>query len=349
MSIKNILRQFDRYRRNKISAFEPMLYKLVNNKIYNNSNLTPASQVKSILIVRNNKRIGNMLFLLPFVKKMREVYPYANITLMLSAPWQGQIFEGIGIDNICYSNFSARKILVFNSEIQKLKSQVFDLLVTPYSSVEDTLIATILSAKNKIAPYHSRRNKTFTHVFKNNSPEQHSAFNTLHIIESLIAKKLNRGSHEMSFTNKELLQGTKGKEEIYSGEHPMIAFFRGARGVKKLTDERWIEIINIIRNNIPFEVNFIEILSPDIQKPLIKNGLTYQNNNMRILGSFLKNMAMFVSCDTGPLHLADAAGAKCIGIFTHTSPDIYGTIGEKSINIKNINQLGMLSYFSKMS
>lgn len=349
MSINNVLRQVDHYRRQRMSLLEPMLYKALGNDTYRRAELIPASHVQTILIVRNNKRIGNMFFLLPFVKQMRAAYPHAHITLLLSQPWQGQIFEEIGIDNIVYSHFSAGKLWSFYKQMQQLKTQVFDLLVTPYSSSEDSLIASMIPARNKVASDHPGRNSAFTHVFNNATAEKHSAFHKLFLVERLTKQKLNRASHEMAFTVQELSEGIVAKHALCQDKELTIAFFRGARGAKKLSDKTWHGILDTLQTYSSVPIQWVEILSPDIQTPLIANGLTYQNNNIRVLGSFLKNTTAFLSCDTGPLHLADAAGAKCIGLFTHTCPKKYGVLGQDSINVEDIHSLEMKAYLTRLS
>jgi ADP-heptose:LPS heptosyltransferase len=40
--------------------------------------------------------------------------------------------------------------------------------------------------------------------------------------------------------------------------------------------------------------------------------------------------------DTGPLHLADAAGAACIGLFTNTNIEHYGCLNDRSVNVTDI-------------
>ena len=66
--IRNILRDFDRYRRRKMANLEPFLYRIMNNNKQNQASLLSVGEVKNIVIVRNNKRIGNMFFLIPFRK-----------------------------------------------------------------------------------------------------------------------------------------------------------------------------------------------------------------------------------------------------------------------------------------
>lgn len=47
----------------------------------------------------------------------------------------------------------------------------------------------------------------------------------------------------------------------------------------------------------------------------------------------------FICCDTGPLHLADAAGANCIGLYTHTSIERYGLLGSNTVNVDGLDNL----------
>ncbi|HDT15044.1 MAG TPA: glycosyltransferase family 9 protein, partial [Firmicutes bacterium] len=41
----------------------------------------------------------------------------------------------------------------------------------------------------------------------------------------------------------------------------------------------------------------------------------------------------FVGPDTGPLHIAAAAGVNTIGLFGPSSPDVFGARGVNSVNI----------------
>lgn len=55
---------------------------------------------------------------------------------------------------------------------------------------------------------------------------------------------------------------------------------------------------------------------------------------MRILSSFLKNVDIFISCDTGPLHLADASNCRCLGLYNKTDPEVFGVLNELSHNVQ---------------
>ena len=53
----------------------------------------------------------------------------------------------------------------------------------------------------------------------------------------------------------------------------------------------------------------------------------------RELTRFTGGLTLFVSCDTGPLHLAAASGVPCLGLFTQTDPARYGCLGAQHLNL----------------
>ncbi|GGK43660.1 heptosyltransferase [Aliivibrio fischeri] len=329
----DLLRKLDKVRRDKMKWMEPFLFYIFNNKKYNDVSLLNPEAVKNILIVRNNKRIGNMYFLIPFVKEIRKKYPDAHITLILKYEWQREVFLGMGIDEFVFSHFSARAAFKFISSIIKTRRKKFDLIFQPYSSVEDTLICSMLSARNKIAPFHKRRNFVFTHTFKKRDKLKHAALSRLYLISEL-GFECKNVSHFLELTDKELVTGLLDRQDVYAGNELCIAYFRGARGTKRLSDLQWREILSKIEHDLEQKIKWIEILSPDITSPLNDDSLYYYNSNMRILSSFLKNVDIFISCDTGPLHLADASNCRCLGLYNKTDPEVFGVLNELSHNVQ---------------
>lgn len=349
MSVKTWLRNFDRYRRRKMATLEPLLYRLFMNNSQNQSHLLQKKDVSSILIIRNNKRIGNILFLIPFVKQVRASYPNAKITLLLSQSWQKSIFENIGIDEILVSNFSFSKVVSCLKLIRSLKRKSIDLMLVPYSSAEDSFIASVLPAKNKISSHSENRNECFTHIFKNDFELSHMAFNKLFLIKKLTHEELSKVCHKLAFSESEELLGMKDRSLVYDGNKKLVAFFRGARGKKQLSNQQWKDILIKFEEDSIEPIQWVEILSSDISQPLSNQSLIYQNNNLRLLASFLKNVDTFISCDTGPLHLADAAGVNCIGLFTHTNSEIYGVINGHSLNLHDWYHTDITEHFSVMA
>ena len=72
-------------------------------------------------------------------------------------------------------------------------------------------------------------------------------------------------------------------------------------------------------------------LAPGAVPPLDLCGAT----TLPQLAALASLVDLFVSNDTGPLHLAAAAGAPCVGIYTCTSPTRTGPYGPKSVAVQS--------------
>jgi heptosyltransferase I len=53
------------------------------------------------------------------------------------------------------------------------------------------------------------------------------------------------------------------------------------------------------------------------------------------LAALAQESDLFISNDTGPLHLAAAAGARVVGIYTCTSPELTGPYGPRAATVRS--------------
>ncbi|MFT7053789.1 MAG: ADP-heptose:LPS heptosyltransferase [Psychromonas sp.] len=338
--LKNKLRNFDKIRRQKMHSLEGILYRLIKNDSELETELIPNDQVKRVLIMRNNKRIGNVLFLITFVRQVRLAYPNAKIDLLLVMPWQGQFFNGLEIDNIYYSHVSFFGIAKWLAMIKQLNQLQLDLILAPSCSASDAITTAMLTSKNKVSSYNQNRILAFPHSVKTSiSPlRSHAAYRGLSLLEKLGHKLVLPFNHNLAFSEDEINHGRALSRQYLTRDDAVnLVFFRGARGVKSLKPKVWETILAKFEASIDRKINWIEVLSPDITTPLRANIATFETKNMRLLGTWLKNFDGFVCCDTGPLHLADASEVKCIGLFTHTNIEVFGLLGETSVHITDIN------------
>ncbi|MEH6454410.1 MAG: lipopolysaccharide heptosyltransferase family protein, partial [Psychromonas sp.] len=263
--------------------------------------------------MRNNKRIGNILFLITFARQTRLAYPDAKVDLMLTMPSQGTYIEGLGLDNIFYSHFSFKGIFKWLGLIKKLNTVKYDLILAPNCCASDSITTAMIASKNKVSAYNERRVWAFPHAQHVTSSREHAAHSSLAILESLGHQLCYPLNHNLPFSEDEIEQGANLSREYKTEEDSVdMVFFRGARGVKLLSEEVWETLLLKFESGTDKKINWIEVLSPDIKEPLRDNIKTFVTSNMRVLGTFLKTFDGFICCDTGPLHLADAADVKCI-------------------------------------
>lgn len=333
---RNLLRSLDRVRRRYSTTISTWFYRALGaDKFLCSERLTP-HEVKHILVLRNNKRIGNMYFLLPFIHALRELFPKATIELMVINASQVQVFKHTGIDQIHVSNFSFASVGAFLKLIGQQRKVVYDLMLMPHGSATDTIIGGLLHARNKVADWSEEKNSIYRHSIKLEHVSKHAALTPLALLQAVSGEPLPALNHHMVLTEAEAERAVNEVAAIRGTAKYCIAYFRGARGNKIIADPSWQTIRQHFDATAPNEIRWIEILSPDVTAPLLAGTSTWQSRDLRQLGAFVAACDLFICGDTGPLHLADAAGARCLGLFTATSPVHYGCLGQTCVNVTDI-------------
>lgn len=341
LQIKNNLRKLDRYRKRKMSFLANMMFSFINNNGQSERQIIEAEEVKEVLIVRINNRVGNMVFLIPFIHQVKHYYPNARITLLINKPWQEDIFANLGVDAFEYANLSFSSLPQCIETIRRLRQRKFDLCLSPIVSAQSSVMCSLISARNKVS-YSSRYDNAFTHTYTFHTAHSHEALNSLSLLPQLhgsVPAFDVTNSHQLIVTEDECRKGFSSKEKLVSNDALCVAFFRGARGDKKLTDADWCSILRQFERAHPQQISWIEVLGPEISSPLFHDIPVYRSKSLRELACFLRYTDGFISCDTGPLHLADAAGARCIGLYTHTDPARYGLLGESCFQVTELNNI----------
>ncbi len=338
LHIKNGLRRFDRARKKQMQSMMGTLLSAISNRRSTTSNLVAVNETKRIVIVRNNSRVGNTVFLIPFIRQVKETYPDAEITLVQKARWQQQMFDEMGVDHFVASQFTFKNVWRFVQTIRNLRQTTYDLCFMPFGSSQDAIICALLDAKNKVAFASEHYDPAFTHTLPMQRVYSHAALKCLTLLPQLLHRPIHKTDHQMSFSEQELATGQAARSAIGDKQQLCIAFFRGARGDKKMGEQAWQAVLEKFDAASDQAITWVEVMGPEIDAPLGKGRHVYRAASLRELACFLKHMDGFISCDTGPLHLADAANAPCIGLYTHTNPDVYGLLGERCAHINNLDE-----------
>ena len=335
---RNLLRRFDQFRRRHTEGISTWLYGWIGRDRVLLKERLPTDQVKRVLVLRNNKRIGNMYFLLPFLNSLRDTYPQASIDLMVISDAQAQIFKGMSLTRIWVSHFAFGTAWSFIQTLRQCRKQPYDLLLMPHPSSTDILIGGYIHARNKVSFASPKVNRVYPHAIKAPHASVHAAQTPLALLDGP-AQNHPPINHLMVYTEHERDQARDEVRLLRGDATYCIAYFRGARGKKIVPDTDWLAIRQWFNEAATTPIVWIEILSPDVTEPLVAQAHTWQSADLRKLGAFLAACDLFICGDTGPLHLADAANARCLGLFTATSPEHYGCMGAQSTNVTKLTDI----------
>lgn len=323
-----------------------LLYKILGSFFKNTQtqhNIDP-KKISSIVIVRPNYRIGNLIFLTPLINELYKIMPHAKIDIIVGMKIAGNILEPM--PNVNSVIDIPRKLLLHPIElysfIKNIRQTKYDLALNiTAGSLSSEIVTALLNATYKASYENEKTIIPLTHTVKETFIFHHAGSRPLELLKLFqqnLPKKdiqldIKLSQTEQKQAHKEfqaLLQNIETKSYI-------ITLFRNARFDKKIADHwwnQWHQELLKIDNNIVL----IDILSPDIIKKLNENTLEYSNKNLRLLGAFFKESDLYISADTGPLHISSASGAKTLGLFNKTDIKKFGVFGKNNLSL-DITQL----------
>ncbi len=303
-------------------------------------------EIRDIIIIRPNYRIGNIIFLTPLINELHRVLPNAKIDIIVGMKLAGEVLQPMpNVDKVVDI---PRKLLLHPIDlyrfIQSSRAKRYDLAINiTAGSVSSEIVTSLINSRYRVSFQSDNSLINYSHIVQYEGLYQHAGSQPLEFLK-LFDTPLPKDDIELNIqiTDKEreiahtemnrLLEDAKIPKE-----NKTIALFRNARFDKKISDKWWNEWHKELLN-LDNSLTIIDILSPDITTKLNNNCLEYSNKNLRVLGAFFASSDTYISADTGPLHLSCASGADTIGLFNQTDIEVFGTLGEQNKNI-DINNL----------
>ncbi|MGY3901763.1 glycosyltransferase family 9 protein [Aeromonas lusitana] len=323
-TIKDALRRFDGQRRCWTQGLERAFLAWLARR----GTLASTGQpVRRVLIIRSTNRIGNNLFLLPFLQAVRGEHPDAEIELVCSGGALLPFFAQCRLQRLHLLRLQGKHLLAALRALWRRRRQHYDRVYVPFASSTDHLIAAWVRAGEKIGFDDAKGDALFEHpqAPDDNCHYAHQPLQLLGKRASLAHQiELGRALHRAS----PQLAALKHAQP----DRPLIGFFTGARKGKGLSQPQWQRLLRDLRRHSP-DALLIQLTDPaDPMPPLGDCQLTLPS--LAELVRFTRGLCLFVSCDTGPLHLAAASGVPCLGLFTQTEPGRYGCLGAQHLNLK---------------
>jgi len=316
-------------------------------------------EIKNILIIRPNYRIGNIIFLTPLINELHKYLPNAKIDVIVGSKLAGSILKPMpNVDRVIDI---PRKLLLqpinMYKYIKATRAKKYDIALNlSGTSTSAQIVTSLINAKYKASFSDPKIWATFTHEqIRGDKTHKHMGLESLEFLRFFdIEVPKDNQIMDIKLNKDELLSAQNDlknllKRNNISTDSKTVVLFRNARFDKKIEDSWWEELI-IQMKKLNSNIIFIDILSPDIPEKLNSSVLSYSNKNLRVLGAFFKSCNLYISADTGPMHLATASGAKVLALFNKTDPEIYGTLGDKSktIDVENLSINDIAKIATKM-
>lgn len=297
--------------------------------------------VKKILILKLCC-LGDMVFILPAISNLKKNFPEAKITL-ISSSWVKNIYKYIpDVNNFLifdppFKGSFVDKISSAYKLLRIIRKENFDLALACH---RDSSFGTIL----KISGIRYRlgfRNTSFINYY---SEYDDSVHETLRYLKILKENGLEATDVEPKLNRIRNVESIKEKNDINT-DYPIIGIFPfgGINPGTTMKIKRWDlknYLILIEKLSIEYQGYTIILFEGTHNDEKFDNDIKFPGNikiHSIIDNDLMYSCDVFISADTGALHLAAAFGIHTIGLFGPSDPRLVGPLNyNKDIIHKNI-------------
>ncbi len=299
-------------------------------------------KIKRILICRTD-RIGDVLLSTAVIKALRDAYPHAYIAMVVS-PQAKEIVEGNPyLDSVFIFDKKAAQRGFFGTRrfAQELKKRRFDLSIILHPTNRMHLVTFLAGIPRRIG-YDKKLSFLLTDRIKHTKHlgEKHEMEYALDMVRYLGIEPKEKNLYMPLKKESEIWADNLLKEHCLTGENRLIVIHPTASCPSKIWPaERFAQVANqlILRYKAK-----IAIISAEKDNPLVKaviediRSLVIDlsgQTSLSQLASLLKRAKLFISNDSGPVHIASAVGTPVISIFGRNQkglgPQRWGPVGLK--------------------
>ena len=300
---------------------------------------------KKILVIRQHDQLGDMLCVIPLLRALRKSYPEARITLITS-PVNYRIMEYHPYVNdvICYDKKKYWKSPTMLLQLLGyLRKRAFDLAIVPATvslSTTSDLIALISGAPMRIGAesLNGKDNPCadfYTHrvaLSWEEDPHRHQTIRNMDIL-----KPLGITSDDLSliigFTRDEKRYAENEAASLKGNKTFLVGIHPGAgKPENRWQAEYFAEIANKLANEK--DASVVVTIGPMDDEPydLFCRHLQFRHEviykkPIRTVAALISKLDLFITNDTGIMHIAGATGINMIALFGKTDPLQWAPIG----------------------
>jgi heptosyltransferase-2 len=303
------------------------------------------SKVKNVLIIMMGG-IGNMIFLTPALKALRKALPSSTFSFLLGSYSAEKAVEG--------SHLIDQKIIIEPKKftglqgnmrlIRKLRQENFDLSMTSTGTnpLKSGLLCALAGIKYRLGENINRKG-FFYNLRVPFDKNQHEVESNIHLIQRLGIEVedrslfIQRSKEDKNYAQKYFAQNNlEGK--LVAGVHPGSGIHQA--GFKRWAKERFSQLADRLISDWGASVILFggaeeTKLAEDINgmmrsQPLLMTGKTTLSQT----AALIEKCSLFISNDSGLLHVASAVKAPVVGIFGPTDPGRTGPYPDSSAVIR---------------
>ncbi|HMS64154.1 MAG TPA: glycosyltransferase family 9 protein [Ignavibacteria bacterium] len=333
------------------------LFKFLGNSEKPDPEFINPESVKNILIVRQHNQLGDMLCSVPLFAAIRKRYPEAHITLVASPINYEILYSDINpfIDKvITYHKSTLKSLLDFYKELKNHKYQIGIVPSTVSISRTSHFINFFSGAKARVGVNSIDSKINTVSYLLNIKSDFNWDQNKLHQVDRnlQVGKQINCDltSQEKNEVMIHLSEKEKTFAENFFNENfpdksrSVIAFHPGAgKAPNRWSRENFISLMKLFYEKyncylLMTSGSIDKEITDSIKKELLDfniNCSIIENTPIRKVGAVIKYTDLYVTNDTGTMHVAGGVDANVVSLFGPTHGYEWAPAGENKICIQS--------------
>ncbi len=296
---------------------------------------------KRILVVRTD-RIGDVLLSTPVIKALRDAYPRAYIAMMVS-PYAKDIVDGNPYldDVIIYDKDGKHKSWQRSMKFaSRLKKRKFDLVLVLHPTNRVHMVTFFAGIPTRVG-YGRKMGFLLTDRIEHTKQfgKKHELEYNLDLLRHLDIHPKVKSLHIPIKKESEEWVDELFKEEGIDKADKLLAIHPSASCPSKIWPaERFSQVADRLAEKYGLKVLIIagpkDVVSARTVSEKMSSSAVYLGGRTSVsqLASILKRCRLFISNDSGPVHIASAVGTPVISIFGRSqnglSPKRWGPVGK---------------------
>jgi ADP-heptose:LPS heptosyltransferase len=291
------------------------------------------------ILVIDFGQLGDVVLSLPALSAIRKRFPHARITVAVGSPGapivelSGYSDATLVVDRVALRDgpkpLSLMRIARIVKEVRRAR---FDFVIDLHSLYETNLLGYLSGASHRLYARRPNRSLDFLAHFnprppvEDTRPSKHAVDRYLDVLIPLGIKDAERVPRLRTRPEDDATIERMLKKEKADMGAPLVGLFPGAgHPARRWPLARFAELADcLVRND---EVRIALFAGPEergfvkeMRATFPRSTLIFDRLNIPQLASALARLAVFVSNDTGPMHVATAVGTSVVALLDRPTP-----------------------------
>lgn len=312
--------------------------------------------VNKVLIIRQHNQFGDLLASSALFVALKEKYPNCEINVLVSPANFYAIQKNNYIEN--YFIFDKKKIfnLRYFYSLKQFLSKNYDLCIVPSTvslSFTSSLLGRFSNAKLTLGveSLNGKENK-YSQLFNvtvpldwRKNPDQHVADFGLEIVKPF-GIKTTKFAPVISFDKEDAEYAKTFVNEMGKDNSTLLIGLHVGAGKPKnrWSLDKYIAVVNYLNTNYKAKFYFTGSIADKNEIDYIKQNIKFSvfyflDKEISKLAALISITDLFITNDTGVMHVAGSTKANQISIFGPTNPYNWAPVGDNKYFCKNKSEL----------